>query len=139
MKKRELMREFINLLDRRNLLTLFIKNIFNYNEFNDYNYLFRMIDDSNKIIIDIYDNVSEHRFNRYIFNFGRKMYGDDKVFSDNVYITYINIVYLKEDVIDIFRLGYLFKIRKNMMLEYAMSIFDREIVKVLEEVLKKPI
>ena len=140
MKKRELMREFIKLLDSRNLLTLFIKNIFNYQEFNDYNYLFRMVEDGNKIIIDIYDNVSVHRFNRYIFNFGKKRYDGSMIFSnDNVYVTYIDINYLTNNASDIFRLGYLFKIKKGMMLDYAKDFFDDEILVVLEEILKKPI
>ena len=31
-----------------------------------------MIDNDKEIIIDIYDNVSDNRFNRYIFSFGEK-------------------------------------------------------------------
>ena len=60
---------FLSNIQKSNLLTDFIKNIFNYNELHDYNYIFRMSNADNKIIIDIYDNISDHRFNRYIFWF----------------------------------------------------------------------
>ena len=50
-------------------MTSFIKNFFDYKYLNDYNYIFRMIDNEVELIIDIYDNVSENRFNRYVFNF----------------------------------------------------------------------
>ena len=69
MNKKNMMREFINIINNRKLMTDFIKNIFDYDNFNDYNYLFRMIEEDNGIIIDIYDNVSDNRFNRYIFLF----------------------------------------------------------------------
>ena len=85
------MREFIKEIENSKLVTLFIKNLFGYEELNDYNYLFRMNEEYNKIIIDIYDNISDNRFNRYIFSFDDGEY-DIKVIEDNnVFVTYIFI------------------------------------------------
>ena len=60
--------KFINEIINREMLTEFIKEIFNYENLFDYNYIFRMVDKDNFIIIDIYDNVSKNRFNKYIFD-----------------------------------------------------------------------
>ena len=140
MNKKNVMRDFINEINNRKLMTKFIINIFGYNNFNDYNYLFRMIDDDDRIIIDIYDNVSNNRFNRYIFSFVDVGYSIKVIEEGNVYVNYICI----NDVIDndnnkLLRLAFLFKMDDSLMIEYARSFLDDIFVDILDKILKKPI
>lgn len=135
MNKKAIMSRFIEKIEDRKLMTLFIKELFDYDNFNDYNYLFRMKDDNKRVIIDIYDNVSSNRFNRYIFSFTKGDY-DFKVVEDkNVFVSYINVLNLADSDNKLLKLGYLFRIRKNKMIGYAKTFLTDEIVKCLEEVL----
>lgn len=135
MNKKAIMSRFIEKIEDRKLMTLFIKELFDYDNFNDYNYLFRMKDDYKRVIIDIYDNVSSNRFNRYIFSFIKGDY-DFKVVEDkNVFVSYINVLNLADSDNKLLKLGYLFRIRKNKMIGYAKTFLTDEIVKCLEEVL----
>lgn len=135
MNKKAIMSRFIEKIEDRKLMTLFIKELFDYDNFNDYNYLFRMKDDYKRVIIDIYDNVSSNRFNRYIFSFIKGDY-DFKVVEDkNVFVSYINVLNLVDSDNKLLKLGYLFRIRKNKMIGYAKTFLTDEIVKCLEEVL----
>lgn len=139
MNKRVLMKEFIETIDRKKLMTQFIKDMFNYQELYDYNYLFRIKEEGNMIIIDIYDNVSNNRFNRYIYRFspGKCMIKIEE--RDNVFVNYINIMNIDKDNYEnnIIKLGYLFKLRKNKMIDYAHKFLSDEVVDILNEILKK--
>lgn len=135
MNKKVIMSRFIEKIEDRKLMTLFIKELFDYDNFNDYNYLFRMKDDNKRVIIDIYDNVSSNRFNRYIFSFTKGDYDFKLVEDKNVFVSYINILNLYDSDNKLLKLGYLFRIRKNKMIDYAKTFLTDEIVKCLEEVL----
>lgn len=135
MNKKVIMGRFIEKIEDRKLMTLFIKELFDYDNFNDYNYLFRMKDDNKRVIIDIYDNVSSNRFNRYIFSFTKGDYDFKLVEDKNVFVSYINILNLYDSDNKLLKLGYLFRIRKNKMIDYAKTFLTDEIVKCLEEVL----
>ena len=135
MNKKAIMSRFIKKIEDRKLMTLFIKELFDYDNFNDYNYLFRMKDDNKRVIIDIYDNVSSNRFNRYIFSFTKGDYDFKLVEDKNVFVSYINILNLYDSDNKLLKLGYLFRIRKNKMIGYAKTFLTDEIVKCLEEVL----
>lgn len=135
MNKKVIMGRFIEKIEDRKLMTLFIKELFDYDNFNDYNYLFRMKDDNKRVIIDIYDNVSSNRFNRYIFSFTKGDYDFKLVEDKNVFVSYINILNLYDSDNKLLKLGYLFRIRKNKMIGYAKTFLTDEIVKCLEEVL----
>lgn len=139
MNKRVLMKEFIETIDRRKLMTQFIKNMFNYQELYDYNYLFRIKEEGNMIVIDIYDNVSNNRFNRYIYCFSPGKYMIKIEEKDNVFVNYINIMNIDKDNYEnnIIKLGYLFKLKKNKMIEYAHKFLSDEVVDILSEILKK--
>lgn len=139
MNKRVLMKEFIETIDRRKLMTQFIKNMFNYQELYDYNYLFRIKEKGNMIVIDIYDNVSNNRFNRYIYCFSPGKYMIKIEERDNVFVNYINIMNIDKDNYEnnIIKLGYLFKLKKNKMIEYAHKFLSDEVVDILSEILKK--
>lgn len=135
MNKKVIMGRFIEKIEDRKLTTLFIKELFDYDNFNDYNYLFRKKDDNKRVIIDIYDNVSSNRFNRYIFSFTKGDYDFKLVEDKNVFVSYINILNLYDSDNKLLKLGYLFRIRKNKMIDYAKTFLTDEIVKCLEEVL----
>lgn len=139
MNKRVLMKEFIETIDRRKLMTQFIKNMFNYQELYDYNYLFRIKEKGNMIVIDIYDNVSNNRFNRYIYRFSPGKYMIKIEEKDNVFVNYINIMNIDKDNYEnnIIKLGYLIKLKKNKMIEYAHKFLSDEVVDILSEILKK--
>ena len=137
MSKKDMMVDFIEEIERKKLLTLFIGNLFDYDNFFDYNYLFRMTNEKNRIIIDIYDNVSDNRFNRYIFSFVKGKC-DYKVIEDkNVFVNYINILNLSDSNNKLLKLGYLFKIEKTKMIEYANNFLDKEIVDCLINIINK--
>lgn len=139
MNKRVLMKEFIETIDRKKLMTQFIKDMFNYKELYDYNYLFRIKEEGNMIIIDIYDNVSNNRFNRYVYRFSPGKYMIKIEERDNVFVNYINIMNIDKDNYEnnIIKLGYLFKLRKNKMINYAHEFLSDEVVDILNEILKK--
>ena len=136
MNKKNMMREFINRINDRGLMTSFIKNIFDYDNFYDYNYFFRMIDIDNKIILDIYDNVSDTKLNRYVFSFDRL---DDniKIVNDgSIFVHYISVLDTKNSNKKLMKLAYLFNIDEVMMLEYADIFLDKIFVEILREILK---
>lgn len=139
MNKKNIMWEFINVINNRNLMTKFIKNIFGYKNFYDYNYLFRMIDNNDEIIIDIYDNVSDNRFNRYIFSFKDKEYEFRMIEEGNVFVSYISVLNIVCCDNNLLKLAYLFKIDKILMVDYAKNFLDNVFVEILECILKKPI
>jgi len=51
--RKDVLKEFINEINYNGLMTSFIKNFFDYKYLNDYNYIFRMIDNEMELIIDI--------------------------------------------------------------------------------------
>ena len=137
MNKKDLMLRFIRIIRNRKLLTDFIKNIFDYDDFNDYNYLFRVQSEDDRVIIDIYDNISENRFNRYNFIFSNGDF-DVQVFrKDNVFNTYMYIVNLTDSNNKLLKFGYLFKLDEEEMVEYAKTFLDIKFVMVLDNLLHK--
>lgn len=128
---------FLSNIQKSNLLTDFIKNIFNYNELHDYNYIFRMSNADNKIIIDIYDNISDHRFNRYIFDFNDEKTGVSTIREGNVFVTKIPIKNMSSDDNNkLYKLAYLFSLDSSLMIEYSKTFLDSKFVIILNEILK---
>ena len=118
MDKKELMYTFIKSIEKNKILTKFIQNIFEYSELNDYNYLFRLTKDNDSVIFDIYDNISENRFNRYIFYFNKDI-DIDNFSSNNVYVTNINVIKAHDSNKGLYKLAYLFNIDNDKMIKYA--------------------
>lgn len=139
MNKKEMMHFFIDRLNSDNLITLFIKNIFDYQNIYDYNYLFRLVSCDDSVIIDIYDNVSENRFNRYIYSFGEGDYDINVIEECNVFVSSICVNNVVDSDNKLLKLAYLFKLDNDKMIEYAKTFLDRKIVSVLEEVKSKSI
>ena len=140
MHNKDVMVQFINKIESLGMLTEFIKNIFNYESLFDYNYMFRMIDDDNQVIIDIYDNVSKTKFNRYIYDF---TFNNDEIITyieNDVFVNKISVRNLIDNDDKIIKLGYLFKLDKNLMIEYTSSFLDIKFVRILDYIIKnKPI
>lgn len=139
MSKKNFMGCFIREINDKKIMTNFICNIFGYENFYDYNYLFRMIENDNEIIIDIYDNVTDNRFNRYIFSFGLVDYSYKVIEEGNVFVHYISVLKSIDDDNNLIKLAYLFKIDDEMMIDYAKTFLDRVFVDILKDILKKPI
>lgn len=136
MNKLEAMYNFIKLIEDNKMLTIFIKNIFDYQEINDYNYLFRLTSSTDSVIIDIYDNISKNRFNRYIFNFNEKTISNNYN-NNNVYITNINVLKAKDSDNKLLKLAYLFNLDNDKMIEYAKTFLDKDIINILNKVISK--
>lgn len=135
MNKKGLMVAFIKEVGNRKLMTLFISNLFEYKDFHDYNYLYRVQETKKKVIIDIYDNISNNRFNRYLFSFTKGKY-DLKIKEDkNVFVSYINVLMANDSDNKLIKFAYLFKINKNRMIDYAQSFLKNEIVECLKNVI----
>ena len=114
MYKKDIMREFFETIYNRGLMTEFIKNIFGYTEFFDYNYIYRCIDKDNGLIIDIYDNVTDSKFNRYIFNFNECDYDYREEIDDRLHIHKISVLNIEDSNNKLMKIAYLFKIVKAM-------------------------
>ena len=140
MTKKNMFKLFINKINDRKLMTKFIINIFDYEGLQDYNYIFRMIDGNNEVIIDIYDNVSDNRFNRYIFSFVNRDYVFKVSEEGNVFVNYISVLNMVDSSNKLEKLAYLFKLDEDeIMIEYASTFLDIEFVDILKNILKKPI
>ena len=137
MNKKDILYTFIKTIEKKQLLTKFIKNIFDYENFNDYNYLFIITENINQVIIDIYDNISDNRFNRYIFNFSRSNYDTRVIKEGNVFVTYINVLRIGDSNNKLYKLAYLTKLDRNKMSAYASTFLDKEFVAILISIIKK--
>lgn len=136
--KKKIMKEFLELILKKNLLTKFLNDIFEYNSFKDYNYIYRLGSDEESIVIDIYDNVSINRFNRYIYSFMSNNDYDYVVeIHNNVYVHYYNVFRLGGKLDKRMMFGYLFTLSYDKMVEYAREFMDTEYLECLEMVLKK--
>ena len=136
MNKEETMYNFINKIQSRRLLTNFIAYLFDYQNFHDYNYIFRLSKENKNIIIDIYDNISNNRFNRYIFSFSSGEYSYKTKEVGNVFITKIYINNIEDDNTKLHKLAYLFKLDKTKMLEYAKTFLDKIYINILNDIIK---
>jgi len=131
----ELMYQFVTYIYNNKLTTKFLRNILIYDELHDYNYIFRVALSDNYIIIDIYDNISENRFNRYIFDFNKRNHSFKMNQISNVYVTYINIFSTRKPSSNILKLAYLFKLSRSRMINYAKKFLDDEFIVILKKLI----
>jgi len=137
--RKDVLKEFINEINYNGLMTSFIKNFFDYKYLNDYNYIFRMIDNEMELIIDIYDNVSENRFNRYVFNFESEEYDVMDTIYEDVFVKYINVIKVRDSDDKILKLAYLFRLDNKTMIKYAYTFLEPIFVDILVKIINKPI
>lgn len=140
MNNKSLMYNFIKELEKENLITIFICNILKYQELNDYNYMFRVKEETTNIIIDIYDNISINRFNRYIFHFSNSK--NKSVISineeNNVFVTDIFVFNSSPDSNNnLIKLAYLFNINKKEMSKYSQTFLSKNITEVLNKLINE--
>lgn len=133
MNKKDKLYRFIKRVERNKLLTLFIKNIFDYTQLSDYNYIFRVINKKEMVVIDIYDNISEHRFNRYIFDFSKEFKDINNIGTGDVFLTYININFVKYNANKLCKFAYLFKLEDHEAINYATSFLDGKLINLLKK------
>ena len=136
MNNKNKLAKYIRRIKRKNELTSFISYIFTYNNLQTYNYIFRLIEEESRVIIDIYDNISNNRFNRYIFNFNKTSLKSMTVKENNIFVTYINIYNLPKNKNNIYKLGYLFKLDNNKMIKYANTFLEQKYIDILLEIIK---
>ena len=135
MNDKILLYRFIRMIEKSGELTHFIINIFNYEGIHDYNYIFRLINSDCEVIIDIYDNISINRFNRYIFNFVNNDFIIKTEEENNVFITRICIENVQDDKNNLLKLGYLFKLSDGAKIQYAKTFLDNEFVIILKKII----
>ena len=136
MSKKELLKTFIETIQNKNLLTIFIKLIFDYDNFHDYNYIFRLSEGDDEIIIDIYDNVSENRFNRYIFNYNKGKYHTGIVKEEDVFVTYIDALNMTDNSNKLYKLAYMTTLTQNKIVAYAKTFLTDEFINILLDIIK---
>lgn len=95
-----------------------------------------MVEENKRIIIDIYDNISSNRFNRYIISFKENDKGYSIQEMDNVFVTYINVFKIDNPDNMLLKFCYLFTLELDKMVEYARTFLDLDMVLCLEEMLK---
>lgn len=136
MNKKKLLAKFIRLIKKEKELTNFIAFIYNYKDFNDYNYIFRLLEKEDRVVIDIYDNISNNRFNRYIFSFSNNNLKTKVIKENNVFITYINVNTIKERNNNLYKLAYMFKLNKKEMIIYASTFLESKYIEILKRIIK---
>lgn len=134
MKEKTLLNNFLAKVEQEKKLTEFIVNLFDYENFHDYNYLFRRIDNRDNVIIDIYDNISDNRFNRYIFSFDKADYDYEVTEEKNVFVHYITVLNLKDSDNKLLKFAYLFKLDKKSRIEYAKKFLNDYFVDLLKKI-----
>lgn len=137
MEKEVLLYEFLNNIKKNNKLTLFFKIVFDYDILYDYNYISRFFIEKNSLIIDIYDNVLDNRFNRYIFDFNNNSDTFNNKIDDYVRVTTINVNSIYDIDNNMMKLAYLFSDNCYNMNEYAKTFMPPEIVDILNNIIKK--
>lgn len=135
MDKMDVMIRFFKMIEGSNLMTVFIKNIFGYEDINDYNYMFRMIVDDKRVIFDIYDNFSINRFNRYVFNFLDCDYVVLEQKEDFVFVKFISVLNINDSDDNLYKLAYLFNLDNDKMLEYANTFLDIKFIDILKKII----
>lgn len=134
----ELMYNFILKIYDDGLTTEFLKQIFNYQNISEINYIFRVSLKKKMVVIDVFDNISRNRFNRYFFEFkrGKRYYVVDE--HSNVFTTKIKVLSLsKKQTLEsnLLKLAYLFKQRPSKIVGYSQTFLSDELVNVLINVI----
>ena len=136
MNKEDIFFIFLKEIEKEKLITKFLNEIFEYNDLCEYNYIYRAVEKDNSIVIDVYDNISNNRFNRYVFLFSNGKCDKRVVKEDNVYVTYINVLNIKDGNSKIDKLAYLMNLDKDKMIIYGNTFLDKDFIDILKEIIK---
>lgn len=138
MTNKDLMYKFISKVYSDGLITKFLKIILNYQNLSDINYLFRVSVNDVAVIMDVFDNISDNRFNRYFFEFKKGKCPFVLNELDNIFITQIKVLSLSKNYQisnNLIRLAYLFKHRPSKMIKYAKTFLSDDLVNILHSVI----
>ncbi len=136
MSKKELLETFIKAIQQKGLLTEFIKYLFDYEVLHDYNYIFRIASNREEVIMDIYDNISNHRFNRYVFSYNKGRYLNKVIDEGNVFVTYIDVLNLNDSDNKLYKLSYMSTLDKNKIIIYAKTFLEDKYINILKNIIK---
>ena len=125
------MYSFFRKIINKKLMTKFLINIFDYEGLEDYNYISRLSSNKDSVILDIYDNVTENRFNRYCFNFNEESKTIFNEEYDNVFLTNIAVLNSTDDDNKLIKFAYLFNLSKKDRVEYGSTFLDKKFVDLL--------
>lgn len=136
MNKKVILVKLMNTIKNNGLLTKFLNTVFEYNNLSDFSYIYRLTNKADRVVIDIYDNISNNRFNRYIFLFNDLKYDKRVVEENNVFVTYINVLKYKDNNNNFDKLIYLINLDKQEMIMYANTFLDKEFIEILNDIIK---
>ena len=136
MNKKDIFEKFLINIEHNKLLTDFLNDVFGYKDLLNCSYIYRMTSKDNKIIINIFDNISNNRFNRYIFIFEEGRFSKKTEEVNNVFITYINVLNIKDSDNKLDKLIYLLNLNKNKMIIYGNTFLDKKYIKILRNIIK---
>ena len=97
-----------------------------------------MVNTDEEIIIDIYDNVSDNRFNRYVLNYNKGKIKTRVVADNNVYVNYIDVLNIQEGASKLYDFIYLTTLDKDRIIIYANTLLKPKFVNILKEIINKP-
>lgn len=132
------MYSFILKIYNDKMTTEFIKQVFDYHNIGDNNYIFRVSLAKKIVLVDIFDNITKNRFNRYIFEFrlSRDVYTISEI--NNIFVNRISILSLNKKYnldSNLLKFAYLFKLRPSRMVKYANTFLSKEFVDVLDNII----
>ena len=136
---KEIMAAYLRSLNNKNKLIKLLKIFFGYKDIKKDNYLVRLYEDDDRVVMDIYDNINNNRFNRYIFDFKNNLGTIVREYRTNVYITEIYVRTINKINKLILKFAYIFKLKDEEMSEYAKKILPKELLTPLLDIIKKPI
>jgi hypothetical protein len=136
---KEIMAAYLRSLNNKNKLIKLLKIFFGYKDIKKDNYLVRLYEDDDRVVMDIYDNINDNRFNRYIFDFKNTLGIIVREYRTNVYITEIYIRTINKTNKLILKFAYIFKLKDEEMNGYAKNILPKELLTPLLDIIKKPI
>jgi len=134
MTNAKLMYSFILEVDNQGKTTEFLKQLFCYKELCDVNYIFRVSLNGKTVVMDVFDNISENRFNRYFFQFKKAKPNYLVNELNNIFVTTINVLSLNKTIFfenNLLKFAYLFKCRSSMTVNYAKTFLSDELTNIL--------
>lgn len=144
MDRNDILKKILLELIDNNLLNEFINIIFNYKLKNDDIVYIQYKIVKEELILDIFDNSENRKFNVYVFKKGNRKNPIEIIKEQSTSINYINMSacykeYKKNNkTTNIIKLGALFKVKnKEEFNEIINNIFPKEINTIIKNIIKE--